>query len=217
MSSRYIPALRFDRLTGLYDPVVAMTTRERTFKKRLVEQVGALGRCRVLDLGCGTGTLTIAIAERYPHAEVHALDGDPAVLARARAKIERARVRVQLHEGLAQDPPFPPGMFDRVVSSLVFHHLSHEDKRRAFARVAELLAPDGELHLADWGRPHGPVTRAAFLAVQLLDGFETTRDHAAGRLPSIMEDAGFDVEVTRRLRAPLGTIELYRARRRAPV
>lgn len=216
MSSRYVPALRFDRLTGLYDPVVAMTTRERTFKKRLVEQVGALGRCRVLDLGCGTGTLTIAIAERYPHAEVHALDGDPAVLARARAKIERARVRVQLHEGLAQDPPFPPGTFDRVVSSLVFHHISHEDKRRALARVAELLAPDGELHLADWGRPHGPVTRTAFLAVQLLDGFETTRDHAAGRLPSIMEDAGFDVEVTSRLRAPLGTIELYRARKRAP-
>lgn len=99
----------------------------------------------------------------------------------------------------------------------MFHHLSHEGKRRALARVAELLAPDGELHLADWGRPHGPVTRSAFLAVQLLDGFETTRDHAAGRLPSIMEDAGFDVEVTSRLRAPLGTIELYRARKRAPV
>ena len=207
--SDYIPALRFRFLTRLYDPVVALTTRERRFKRRVVDEVaGSAGR--VLDLGCGTGTLTIELAERYPEVDLHGLDGDPEALAIARRKARRLGAEITFHEGFAQELRFPPGHFDTVVSSLVFHHLSTDVKRRALERIADVLVPGGRLLLVDWGRPHGPGMRAAFVAVQLLDGFATTRDNVRGRLPDLMAEAGLvGVRRVERWRAPLGTIELY--------
>ena len=53
--------------------------------------------------------------------------------------------------------------------------------------------------------------RAAFLAVQILDGFETTTDNVRGKLPSMMELAGFkDIAETHREMTMFGTLSLYR-------
>lgn len=208
---RYIPALRFRWLTGLYDPVLRITTREATFKKLLVEQA-AVETGRILDLGCGTATLTVMLKRRCPSAEVAGLDGDPQILEIAGRKVASAGVDIELIEGLAYDPPMDPGSFDRVVSSLVFHHLRDDDKRTTFSRVRDLLKPGGELHIADWGQAANPLMRFAFLGVQLLDGFETTSANVRGELPSMMSAAGFsEVSETRRLSTMFGTISLYRA------
>lgn len=210
--ARYIPALRFDWLTRFYDPLLRATLKEEKVKRRLVDQVALRPGHRVLDLGCGTATLTMMLAEACPEADVVGLDGDVRVLGLARAKIARAGLRIALHEGMAFDPPFPPGSFDRVVSSLVFHHLDTADKRRTLARAFELLRPGGELHIADWGRAGGPLMRIAFLMVQLLDGFRTTSDNVRGRLPALVAEAGFDaVEETHRERTLFGTLSIYRA------
>jgi hypothetical protein len=70
------------------------------------------------------------------------------------------------------------------------------------------------LHVADWGRPHGPLPRAGFAALRVLDGLEGTRDHAAGRLPGLIAQAGFDAAQTwKRLPTVWGTLELISARR----
>lgn len=213
-ATAYIPALRYHWLTRLYDPVVRSTTREATFKRRLVDQVAARPGYRILDVGCGTGTLAIQLKRACPGAMVLGIDADPAVLGRARSKAAAAGADVTLCRGLATEPPFSPGTFDRIVSSLLFHHLTTADKRRALVRARELLVAGGELHVADWGKPHGPVMRAAYLGVQLLDGFSTTADNVAGRLIPLMEDAGFDAVVeTGRLRTVWGTLSLYRAAR----
>ena len=80
------------------------------------------------------------------------------------------------------------------------------------SRVVALLSPSGELHVADWGRPHDALMRSAFLLVQLLDGFETTRDSVAGLLPDYMRAAGFaSVTETQRDRTVFGTLAFYRA------
>lgn len=209
----FIPALRFDWLTRFYDPVVRVTTRERRFKAALIEQLRLEPGHRVLDLGCGTATLTIAIKQSCPSAEVYGLDGDASVLAIAREKAERAGVVIELRQGMAWEPPFPDGALDRVVSSLMFHHLDRDEKLATLRAARRVLAPGGELHVADWGKPHGPAMRAAFVAVQLLDGFATTADSVRGVLPDLMKEAGFGSAIeTRRFRAPLGTISLYRAR-----
>ncbi len=85
-------------------------------------------------------------------------------------------------------------------------------KKRALAEIALVLEPGGELHIADWGRPGNPLMRAAFLPVQLLDGFQTTRDNVAGRLPELIAQAGFvGVEETKRMATPCGSLSLYRA------
>lgn len=99
------------------------------------------------------------------------------------------------------------------MSSLLFHHLSTQAKAVALASARRLLAPDGELHVADWGRPHDVAMRVAFLGVQLLDGFETTRDNVEGRLGELMREAGFSSVIqTGRQRTLFGSLSMYRAR-----
>jgi ubiquinone/menaquinone biosynthesis C-methylase UbiE len=144
------------------------------------------------------------------------LDADPDALAIGRGKISAAGVDVELREGLAFAPPFPAESFDRVVSSLLFHHLSLDAKRQTFGAVHELLAPGGELHVLDWGRAQNLLMRAAFLGVQLLDGFPNTLDNVRGRLVPLMEEAGLvDAAETHRETTLFGTLSLYRAVRAA--
>ena len=83
----YIPALRFHWLTRFYDPLLRALLRERRFRGRLVRQVYPGAGERVLDLGCGTGTLTALLERAYPGAHIAGLDADPAALAIARAKV----------------------------------------------------------------------------------------------------------------------------------
>ena len=211
----YLPALRFSALTRIYDPVVALTSRERRFKELLVEQAAPAPGQRILDLGCGTGTLAIQVKQREPDAEVVGLDADPAMLSQAREKAERAGVELTLTEGFSNELPFEGGSFDRVLSTLFFHHLDPEPKRQTAREIARVLRKGGELHVADWGKPSDPVMAVAFLGIRLLDGFDNTADNVHGELPRIFKDAGLDAaEETNRLRTPLGTMALYRATRR---
>jgi len=210
---RLVPALRFRALTRFYDPLLASVLRESAWKSELVEQVGLRSGMRALDLGCGTGTLTLRLARSAPGASVVGIDADAAALERARVKLAGSGARAELIEARAEALPLADASFDRVVSSLVFHHLTRDGKRAALAEARRVLRPDGELHVADWGRPHDLVMRAAFLPVQLLDGFATTSDNVRGLLPELISAAGFaQVEETSRRRTVFGTLVLLRAR-----
>ena len=208
---RYVPALGLRCLTPAYDAVVRTTTRERRVKCALIEQARLSPGLRVLDLATGTGTLAVWMKQREPMLEVVAIDGDADVLEIARRKAGRAALAIDWLQALAQDLPFPEAHFDRVVSSLFFHHLSADAKLRTAHEVFRVIKPGGELHVADWGRPTGPVMRGLFFAVQLLDGFENTRDNVAGHLVSLFQRAGFvDVHATVSIDTALGTMVLYR-------
>jgi ubiquinone/menaquinone biosynthesis C-methylase UbiE len=188
--------------------------RESTFKRRLVEQARIEPGHRVLDLGCGTATLTILTKMTHPKAEVTGLDGDPKILRIAQAKVAKARVDVALVHAMAFQLPYPSDFFDRVLSGLLFHHLTRENKNRTLKEVFRVLRPGGELHAADWGKPETALMRLAFLFVQFLDGFETTADNVSGLLPEIIGKAGFeDVQETTRYMTMFGTLSIYRARR----
>jgi ubiquinone/menaquinone biosynthesis C-methylase UbiE len=226
----FVPAAGRHALTALYDPVVALTMRERTFRSRLVAQVAAGGPTAVLEIGCGTGSLTVCLAQALPAASIVGLDPDPDVLARARARAMRARAQVQTQawamraqdpggriewrEGVAGKLPMGERSYDRVVSSLVLHHLTDAQKRAALAEAHRVLRPGGRLHVADWGAPRDAAMKAAFLALRMLDGFECTRAHAHGELPALIERAGFrEVRCHDRLRTGWGTLELLSAAR----
>ncbi len=208
----YVTAAGRFGFTGVYDASIALTMREARWRPvvrdRLLATVPAGGR--VLDVGAGTGTLAIALAAARPDVDVTGVDGDPEILALARAKPGAEAVRFEL--GRAGRLELPDASVDAAVMSLVLHHLAPDGKRRALAESARVLRPGGQLHVADWGRPATPLLRASFFVLQLIDGFEGTRDHADGRLPVFLHEAGFeDVRRYGRLRTIWGTLELLAA------
>jgi ubiquinone/menaquinone biosynthesis C-methylase UbiE len=206
---QFVPALRFDALTRLYDPIVAITSRETAFKRRLLEHARIKDGEAVLDLACGTGTLAIEIKKANPKAKVSAIDGDHAILAKAEQKAKEAGVRIGFQPGLSNELPYDGRSFDVVVSTLFFHHLTDEAKADTAEEVKRVLRLGGRVLIADWGRPQDPLMRMVFLNVQFLDGFSNTASNVAGKLPEFLRDAGLKrVSVVDRMRTPLGTIEI---------
>ncbi len=211
----YLPALRFRVLTPLFDGVVKTTMREARFKTMLLDQARLEPGQRLLDLGCGTGTLALLAAEREPGIEVVGLDADPEILVRARRKAADAGIAVRFDEGLSTDLPYENASFDRVLSTLFFHHLKPADKRGTAEEIARVLRPGGELHVTDFGPPGGVLMQLAFQTVRVFDGREPTRENVEGKLPEIFEQGGLSEAIAQTsLRTLLGRLYLYSATKR---
>jgi len=210
---KFVAALKYKWADRLYDPGVRLI-RERAFKTALIEQAGIKAGYQVLDIGCGTARLGIWVKRAVPGAVVTGLDPDERMLAIARRKCAAAKVDLKLEKGVSQSLPYPGASFDRVLSSLMIHHLSPDERLKTFAEALRVLKPGGELHVADWGKPSGAVMGLISLLIVAFDGAERTRDNLKGRLPQLIQDAGFvDVLETRRFDTFLGTIALLKARK----
>jgi len=123
----------------------------------------AIARCvpptcrQVVDLGCGTGELSLRILARLPAVQVLAVDYSSRMLARAKEKVEAALWgdRWRGYEGDFGDlVPFPP--CDACVSSLAIHHLDNGMKQTLFGRIAGALAPEGWFWNGDPVLPEAP-------------------------------------------------------------
>lgn len=197
-TARYIHALGPAALTRFYDPVARWLIREDAFRSRVLEHAQLGSGQRLLDVGCGTGTLALLAKQRHPGVEVHAIDGDDEVLALAREKNERAGAGVRFERALAWALPYPDGTFDRVVSTLVFHHLTTDDKQRTAREIFRVLRPGGTLLLVDLGPPRSAPGRAVARAVPWGPRFG---DHFAERLPALLAGVGLSevVEIDRQI------------------
>jgi tRNA (cmo5U34)-methyltransferase len=114
---------------------------------------------RVLDLGAGTGLLSERVLAAHPDAELVLLDGAPAMLDEARARLgEHVRYVVGDMTG-----PIPDGPWDAVVSALAIHHVPDDGKADLFTRVREVLEPGGVFVNAEQVAASGPELEAHFL------------------------------------------------------
>ena len=209
--SEYIPALSYEWLTFGYDPLVKWFMRETAVKGRLVEQGGIEKGQRVLDLGCGTATLAILAKKSRPGADVIGIDGDRKILEIADAKTRKQGLNIPLFDAMAFDLPCRDNYFDRVFASLLFHHLTRENKIRTIAEVHRVLKPGGELHVADFGAPQNALMRFVSLLTRHL---EEASDNVQGLLPVMLVSAGFEaVDATAHYMTIFGTLSLYRARK----
>jgi ubiquinone/menaquinone biosynthesis C-methylase UbiE len=209
----FVPALGFHALTRLYDPLVALTLRERAVKQQLVDQAGLAPGQTVLDFGCGTGTLALLLKRSCPAARIVGIDIDPTVLELARRKIVRAGLDIELRQGVFAADTFAPGSFDRIVSTLVLHHLTRDEKLAVLRAMRVALRPGGELHVADFGPPHTALMRLVSRVISHVDGEGRVGDNLTGHLPAIIAEAGFaTVDKLGRRATPFGTLEYLRAR-----
>lgn len=179
VNKTYLPAAGRDWALPFYDPFVKLIGGEKD-QRILVEQATLHAGQRVLDIGCGTGTLAVAIKKRWADIDVTGIDPDPKALARAERKARRAATPIRFDQGFADQLPYPDGSFDRVFSTFMFHHLKREQQDRVLREVRRVLAPGGSLHLLDFEHTESHGGR--------IDHFEGNSEE---RLLELMRRAGF--------------------------
>ena len=203
----YLPAAGRHALLPGYDLLTRLLGMPKNYDK-LIAQADLADGMTVLEIGCGTGNVTIRAKHRHPGTELVGLDPDPKALIRAQRKA-RGLTGIRFERGYAQRLPFPDGTFDRVLSSMMLHHLDDATKAATAAEVFRVLRPGGRLHVLDVG---GHMTAG--------DGFAARRMlrsiHAAGNLgdaiPRLLQDAGLDCsEVATQRHRFVGRLTFYRA------
>jgi ubiquinone/menaquinone biosynthesis C-methylase UbiE len=161
----------------------------RSNSRMIVEMAGIKPGNRILDVGCGTGNLTLT-ALKYTGASgsVHGIDASPEMIAVAREKAAHSGMPAIFEIGLIEKLPYPDAGFDVVISRLVIHHLPDNLKRQGFAEIFRVLEPGGRCFLADFNPPSNP-----FLAhvTSALVGPRMMHSSMGGLLPMLAE-AGFN-------------------------
>jgi ubiquinone/menaquinone biosynthesis C-methylase UbiE len=205
----FVPALGFRWLTGLYDPLIRTWSAAARMRASVIEAMDLQPGMRLLELGAGSGRLAIEIKRAKPEVTINAVDFDGSMVARSRRNAAKAGVEIEFHEGdMTRLPDL--GTFDRVYSTMVFHHLSLEAKQEALADARRVLRPGGSFVVVDFSRPRDLLQRALFTLIQQpLDGFTNTSPHRDGRYEAAVRETFSQVRSAAVWKTAAGTLEMF--------
>jgi ubiquinone/menaquinone biosynthesis C-methylase UbiE len=128
--------------------------RERAFRQRLVELARLQPGDKVLDIGCGTGTLAIIAKQRVgPEGTVDGVDASPEMIGRATRKARKAGLDVRFQTAIVEELPFPNEHFDVVMSTLMLHHLPRPVREQCVREIRRVLKPGGRVLAVDFATP----------------------------------------------------------------
>ena len=182
-----MPAFHFRFLTPVYDFAVNITGFGKKFRQKVLTATPLPKSGNVLDIGCGTGTMTRLMARRVPSATIIGLDPDPQILVIARRKAQKEKLAIVYVQGTAQRLPFPDRHFALVTSTLMFHHLKRDAKETMLREVHRVLKPKGKFVLTDFSKPkHFLLSPLAWLALWVEEG----RENVQGKIPAMLKTAG---------------------------
>ena len=208
-SRNYVPAAGKHWRLPFYDLMAKLLGADAT-RALFVEQAACRAGDRVLEIGCGTGSLLLLVTKAQPTAEVVGLDPDPNALAIARRKARRAGVEISLDQGFADALPYPDASFDRVLSSFMFHHLSRDVKEKTLREVRRVLKPGGGFHMVDFA-PSGASGKRGFTA-HLIHADRHLKDNAEERVLGFLRNAGLaDAQLLAVRPSRIGSTAYYRA------
>jgi len=180
-------ASRYDLLTSMLG-----LGANRPNSRMVIELANVKPGDRVLDVGCGTGSLSLtAQSHAGPTGKVYGIDAAPEMIEVAKKKASRSGLGVVFEVGLIEELAFPDATFDVVISRLAMHHLPDDLKRRGLAEVLRVLKPGGKFLIADFNPPSNPILNHIATALVGSHMMQTN----VWSLPPMLESAGF-AEVT---------------------
>jgi ubiquinone/menaquinone biosynthesis C-methylase UbiE len=153
------------RWAPFYDSVVNVLTLGQTRRLRTMTIDAALLKEgeSVLDVGCGTGGVTIPARKRIGQSGLAAgIDPSPEMIAVARRKAGRLKLKIDFRIGVIEGLPYPDGTFDAVTSSLMMHHLTPDLQVKGVSEIYRVLKPGGRLLIADTTVPRGFFLKRVF-------------------------------------------------------
>ncbi|RMI33025.1 class I SAM-dependent methyltransferase [Nocardia stercoris] len=207
----YIPAAGVDFMLPAYDLMTRLFGID-TAHGTLLSQAATSKPADLLEIGCGTGSLTVRAKREFPQAQVVGFDPDPRALQRARRKAG-GLTGIRFDSGYAQQLPYPDQSFDVVLSAFMLHHLSAEARSATATEVLRVLRPGGTLNLVDFGGAMVP--QDGLMARVLLRNGHVAPNLGDG-IPRLLQAAGFDcAEVATQRTHRAGRCTFYRAVRPA--
>ena len=150
--------ITLDHAAPLYDWLAPLMTlgSEHRLHRQVVARLALDRPADVLDIGCGTGTLTRQIYDALPAdapRRVCGVDAAEAMIAVANKKAG-ARPGLEFAAALAEELPYPAASFDRVLSTFFFHHLNYDLKVKSLAEIWRVLRPGGQAAILDVDVPY---------------------------------------------------------------
>lgn len=156
-------------------------------RERLIRLASPAPGESVLDVGCGPGTLAIALAPRVAPGRAHGIDASPEMIEVAKTKAAKAGLDVDLQVGLIEAIPFGDDSFDLVTSSLMFHHLPDDLKESGLREIRRVLKPGGRCLVLDFAEEsHSRLGHLLSVAGHVRG------DNVVEKLGTLMRAAGFE-------------------------
>ena len=178
-----------ERMADSYDSYMRIMTlgREQSLREMTVKLAQIKSGDQVLEIGCGTGSLTLAAKRQAgPTGNVYGIDLIPRMIELSRQKATQAGEDITFQLGGIADIPFPDNQFDVALCSFMIFHMSEETRRRGIKEIQRVLKPGGQFLVLDMAQPLDRIGRA--IAKRLFGGM---MQHEPGDLLPVMRESGF--------------------------
>ena len=182
----YLPPAGVEWLLPIYDLWQRLLGGDRV-RAALLDRMDLARSHRLLDVGCGTGTLAILIKQRHAGVVVVGLDADQGALDLASRKARRRRVQVHLNRGFSDRLPYRDASFDHICCTFMLSLLSPVQEEATLREVCRVLKEGGSLHLLDLVNTR---SRASTL-VRLMLPKKWFQFHTANETLAMIREAGF--------------------------